>query len=73
VSITRSIKVHCDAPDCPRWVDGDVGQKPSTAQSRLIALRRGWRTRRMAGRFWDLCPQHTHWRPSRTVTIEEEL
>jgi hypothetical protein len=71
VSLIRSIALTCDAPDCERISPGDVGHRPSTHVARLEARRGGWTFRKAGGRWWDLCPEHAHWRP-RLVVVDAE-
>jgi hypothetical protein len=71
MSLLRTFRVMCDAPDCQRFTYGDEGLRPSTAVARLSARRAGWTFRKAAGRWWDLCPEHAHWRPCRVVVDPE--
>lgn len=66
MSLSVTIDVFCDAPDCHAWVEGVEGRTRMAGRAaRLQAKKMGWRCRGgRDGRDLDLCPKHVSWRPT---------
>lgn len=59
MSLTKTIDVWCDYPECFEWTHGETAIKPSASRARKNATRgAGFVSRRMAGNLWDFCAEH---------------
>ena len=56
MSITKTLDVFCDGPDCMNWTFGIVGSRPTAIEARRNAKKSGWGSVSVAGERSDLCP-----------------